>query len=69
MGDVAQRNIYVDFVWFVSSEYSDDSLPSATLQNCDLLGSISQVGKEMVAVLEYGGEIVFLDIQLRAADR
>jgi hypothetical protein len=33
---------YVHFVWFVSSEPCDDSLPSASLQNGDLLGSISR---------------------------
>jgi hypothetical protein len=33
---------YVHFVWFVSSEPCDDSLPLASLQNGDLFGSISR---------------------------
>ena len=37
--DVAQWKAYVDFAWSVSSESDDDSLPLASPQNSDLVGS------------------------------
>ena len=37
---------YVDLVRFVSSETCDDSLRPASLQNGDMLGSISRVARK-----------------------
>ena len=43
-------------VWFVSSEPGDGYLPSESIQNGDLLESISQGEQEMVETRkEYGG--------------
>jgi hypothetical protein len=46
--DVEERKIYVDCGWDVSSKSGGDFLPSASLQNGDLLGSMPQGGQEMV---------------------
>ncbi len=40
------RKTYVDLVRFLSLEYGDDCLPSASLPNGDLFGSMSQGSQE-----------------------
>jgi hypothetical protein len=49
---------HVDLLRLVPSKSGDDYLPSSTVQNGDLLGSISEAarkGREAKAVREYGG--------------